>query len=110
MKENKKLVELINLLKSSDKAVWKRIAFFLEKPVRKRPEVNVSKLNKFANDKEILVVPGKVLGDGIIDKKINVAAFSFSDSAKKKIEEQGGKALSIKDIFDKQEKNLRIII
>ena len=36
--------------------------------------------------------PVKVLGEGEIDKKLNVTASSFSESAKNKIEKAGGKA------------------
>jgi large subunit ribosomal protein L15 len=37
-----------------------------------------------------LYVPIKILGDGVINKKINVEANSFSLSAKKIIEKAGG--------------------
>ena len=40
-----------------------------------------------------LFVPGKVLGTGPLDKKLVVGAFSFSSSARKKIESAGGEAL-----------------
>ena len=38
------------------------------------------------------LVPVKVLGNGTLDKAMNITASSFSDSAIKKIEESGGKA------------------
>ena len=39
--------------------------------------------------------PVKVLGNGSIDKAVNVTASSFSDSAAKKIEDAGGKATTL---------------
>jgi large subunit ribosomal protein L15 len=39
----------------------------------------------------------KILGDGQLSKKLTVSAFSFSASARKAIEEVGGKALIIKE-------------
>ena len=39
--------------------------------------------------------PVKVLGNGSIDKAVNVTASSFSDSAAKKIEGAGGKATTL---------------
>jgi len=39
-----------------------------------------------------IFAPVKVLGNGSIDKAVNVTASSFSDSAAKKIEDAGGKA------------------
>ncbi len=46
-----------------------------------------------------VVVPGKVLGTGPIDKKLVVGAFSFSSSARRKIEAAGGEALSIEEFL-----------
>ena len=40
------------------------------------------------------LVPVKVLGNGSLDKAVNVTASSFSESAMKKIEESGGKAIT----------------
>ena len=41
------------------------------------------------------LVPIKVLGNGSIDKPVNVTASAFSDSAAKKIEEAGGKVITL---------------
>jgi len=39
-----------------------------------------------------------VLGAGSINKKLTVAAYKFSDSAAKKIEEAGGRKLTIPEL------------
>lgn len=67
--------------------------------------INLSELNKFENgaevNPEILKNAGiiknsldgiKVLGNGTLDKKLTVKANKFSASAKKQIEDLGGKA------------------
>jgi len=67
--------------------------------------VNVEELNKFEDGSEIdtqaIVAAGlvkktmngiKILGDGNLSKKLTVKVAAFSDSAKQKIEEAGGKA------------------
>jgi len=67
--------------------------------------VNLSALDKFKSgatvDKEKLLEEGilskceygvKVLGNGALKKKLTVRASAFSETAKKKIEEAGGKA------------------
>jgi len=67
--------------------------------------VNLTALNKFKSgatvDKEALLESGvlskceygvKVLGNGTLKKKLTVKATAFSESAKRKIEEAGGKA------------------
>lgn len=98
MKDNEQLNKLIESLKTEKKGFWKKVAYELSKPRRSRIEVNLSKLDVYANDGGVLLVPGKVLGSGNISKKMTVAAFSFSDSAKKLIEARGGKAISISDL------------
>ena len=67
--------------------------------------INLSDLNKFEENTtvtpEILKDTGfvknqldgiKVLGNGTLDKKVNVKAHKFSETAKEKIEAAGGKA------------------
>ena len=110
---NTKLKELIVDLKSKSREtpLWKRVASDLEKPSRQRRQVNLYKLNKFAKDGETMLVPGKVLSVGELDKKITVAAFQYSQFAKKKIEEKQGSALTISELFKKnpKAKGIRII-
>ncbi len=62
-------------------AIWDYVADLLEKPTRRRVEVNVGKINRLANDGDVVVVPGKVLGYGVLSKKVTIAAWSFSRGA-----------------------------
>ena len=98
-KTNIQLVQLVQELKkqaSQEKVkIWKRIANDLEKPTRNRRVINVYKLNKFTKSEETVIVPGKVLGMGEIDHKLNVAAFNFSRQAAEKIVNAEGKIYSI---------------
>ncbi|AIY90641.1 50S ribosomal protein L18e [Geoglobus acetivorans] len=115
-KSNPNLVRLIDDLLSAsaekEAKVWKELAERLAKPLRNYAEVNVGKLERYVNDGEMAVVPGKVLGGGEISKPVTVAAFRFSDSARAKIEAAGGKCLSIQDALreNPEGKNLRIIV
>ena len=94
---------------SKNKApVWKKVATRLAAARRKRPEVNLYDLEKHCSDNEAVVVPGKVLGIGNVSKKVVVAAQSFSGSAKKKIVEAGGKALSIKKMAEENPKGSKV--
>jgi len=79
----------------SEKPLWRRVAGELSRPKRQRAEVNLSKLDQYADDDATVIVPGKVLGAGALSKKLTVAAFSFSGSARKLIDAAGGKALTI---------------
>lgn len=82
----------------------------LEGPKDKRDRLNVGDINKNIENfvergkaekkgKDIVIeMEGyKILGGGDIDKKIKVKAKSFSETAKKKIEDAGGEAVVIGD-------------
>jgi len=114
-KTNPNLVKLIEFLfKASAEnkvKIWKDIAERLARPKRLYAEVNVSKIQRYANEGDMIVVPGKVLGGGKILKPVTVAALSFSESAKRKIESVGGKCLSIRELVEMNPKgsNVRIM-
>jgi large subunit ribosomal protein L18e len=85
------------------KAVFETIAEGLNAPTRMRAEVNLHHLQKMAekNKDKILVVPGKILGTGEISVAVEVAAFSFSASAKEKISAAKGKVHTLRELMDK---------
>jgi len=79
--------------------LWRDLMERINTPRRKRIVVNVSRINRYTNANDIVVVPGKVLGAGIIDHPVIVAALGFSKSAKEKIEKAGGRSLTIKELI-----------
>lgn len=101
-KSDPNLLELILELKRETReggaAVWRDIAKRLEKPRRNWAEVNLSRLDRYADEGDVVVVPGKVLGAGKLSKSLTVAAYGFSGSASRKIEEAGGKNLTIQQL------------
>ena len=78
-------------------AIWRDAARYLAAPHSTETEVNVGHLSRLGDGP--VVVPGKVLGTGPIDRKLVVGAFSFSSSARRKIEAAGGEALSIEEFL-----------
>jgi len=98
-KTDPNLLVLIDSLKTETRTngaeIWRDIALRLEKSKQNWAEVNLSKLERNAAEDDVIVVPGKVLGSGSLSKKLTVAAYDFSESAKKKIAEAGGKHLTI---------------
>ncbi len=114
MATNPRIVELVQELKiesyKNDAKIWKDIAKRLSKPARRRAEVNISKINRHTEDGYVVIVPGKVLGAGKLDHKVIVAAFSFSESAKKAIEEAGGKCMKIEDLVKENPKGSMVKI
>jgi len=93
------IVTLEKASKKEDAPIWKAVAYELSRPTRKRVEVNVGRIAKHVSDGDTVVVPGKVLGLGRIDKKVTVAAWAFSESARAKIEAAGGRAIGILDLI-----------
>ncbi len=109
----RKLVRELRKYANKYKApIWDYVAELLERPSRRRVAVNVSKINRYAKDNEVVVVPGKVLGAGILTKKVTVAAIAFSESALRKIVNAGGRVLFIGDLIKENPRGsgVRIII
>jgi large subunit ribosomal protein L18e len=105
------IAELKQTARKENAKIWRRIAVDLEKPTRQRRKVNVYKISKIAQDGEVVIVPGKVLGTGDISHKVTVAAHTFSRQAVEKINNAGGKVLKINDIMKQNPKgkNVRIL-
>ncbi len=91
--------------------IWKAVAADLNRQRRRRFEVNLSSLERNAQPKETVIVPGVVLGAGEITKHVNVAALRFSGSAREKIEKAGGTCMTIEELHEKNPKgkNARIM-
>lgn len=108
---NPMLIKVIRELKRTSVKqkvnIWKRVAQDLEKPTRQRREVNLITLNKYTKPKETVIIPGKVLSDGELDHEVTVAAWKFSEGAKKKLKN----AITIPELLKKNPKgkDVRII-
>lgn len=92
-KRNPELVDTIMNAKKNEK--WFRISELLASPRKNKIEKNLDTINKESKDGEIIIVPGKVLSMGELNKKIKIVALDFSDSAKEKILKSGNKLSTI---------------
>lgn len=114
-KTNPRLTDLIAECKSvardSGADVWHDIADRLEKPRRTHAEVNLGRIERYANEDETVVVPGKVLGSGVLQKDVTVAAVSFSGTAETKIEQADGDVVRLEDAVENNPdgRNVRVI-
>ncbi|WP_247009235.1 50S ribosomal protein L18e [Halorientalis litorea] len=92
-KTNPRLRSLIADLKSTARDsggdVWADVAEQLEKPRRTHAEVNLGRIERYAREDETVVVPGKVLGSGVLQKDVAVAAVDVSGTAQTKIDQVG---------------------
>ena len=85
-KTNQELVETI--LSAAKNEKWIDIARIISGPRRNRIDVNLSKINDEAEDGETILVPGKVLSQGEISKKIKIIALNFSENAREKLSKE----------------------
>lgn len=83
-KSNKELVETI--LAAKKKKAWFEVSAILSGPRRKITSLNLGEMNEKAKEGDVIVVPGKVLSQGEINKKIKIVALGFSKKAKEKLE------------------------
>lgn len=94
--------------KSHKATVWTAASRMLNQPTSLRVEVNVGRLSRIGSEGGALLVPGKVLGWGTVDKKLVVGAFAFSSSAREKIEANGGSAITIEQLVKKYPDGSRV--
>jgi large subunit ribosomal protein L18e len=103
---NPLLKETIKTLKDASRKsgqnIWAAMAEGLDKPKRRRVSVNLSRINRHTQPGDIVAVPGKVLASGALDHPVTVAAYSFSDGARKKIIQTEGKAVSLTSLIEEQ--------
>ncbi len=113
-KSNSSLVKTISELKEAsrknDAPLWRSIATRLEGSSRNWPSVNVSRLEYNVTKNGKAIVPGKLMGTGIVTKKMTVAAYSFTDSAREKINSAGGKCLTYSELIKKAPKGTDIMV
>lgn len=103
-KTNPRLSKLVFDLKAQSRqhnvAFWRDIAERIEKPARNYPEVNLSKINRYSKDNEIVIIPGKVLGSGNLNHPVTVVALNFSLTAEDLITRANGKCMTIEQLME----------
>jgi len=111
---NPQLVELISFLrktsKEQDAPIWTDVADMLAHSRRQRAAVNLSSINRYTTQEDIVVVPGKVLASGALDHSVTVAAFEASSAAKVKLEASKSKLISIPELIAQNPKGSKVKI
>jgi large subunit ribosomal protein L18e len=82
-KNNPELIETIIMAKKN--AGWIEAAKILSGPRKERINLNLDQIDNQSKEGERVVVLGKVLSQGKINKKIKIIALGFSERAKEKI-------------------------
>ena len=111
-KGNPILVETLRAAKKTGNEIWMRVAGVLSGPRRKKIAINLDNIEKATKEGDSIVVPGKILSQGEISKKIAVIALAFSEKAKEKLLKTKSHAVSILDEIKKnpEAKGLRLIM
>ena len=88
--------ELVNTLMACKKnEAWMNVGAILSRSKSQMPVVNLDKIDKESKDGDLVIVPGKILGNGEMTKKIRVAALNFSESAKEKLGKHKSEMITI---------------
>ncbi len=93
------VVQIIRTLRkksnANDAPIWKAVSKRLLKSRRSRPAVNLSRISRYADKDDVVVVPGKVLSSGELKHPVTIAALAFSERAIEKITAAKGKAITL---------------
>ncbi len=92
--------------KDRSNKIYENLAKLLNK--RNSIKVNLWKLSKHSKEGDYLIVPGKVLGVGSLDHKINICAIDFSESALEQLRKSNSTVMKIQDAISK--KGLKILM
>jgi len=83
LKTNPELAETINL--ATKNSNWLEIARILASSTRKQPAINFSEIDKNAELGDTIIIPGKVLSQGELTKRIKICALAISEQARGKL-------------------------
>jgi large subunit ribosomal protein L18e len=102
--------KLIRDLWKTRRNIWRKLSKKLSGSRKDRVEANLKRINRKTKDNDVIVVPGKILGVGILDHKITIAALNASRSAREKIEASGSKLITINELLEQnpEGKNVKI--
>ena len=99
-KSNQELVKTIIVAKKNKK--WHEVSAILSRPRRSSLSLNLSEIDEQGKEGETVLIPGKVLSEGEIEKKIKIVALKFSGRAREKLEKA---KISFSDISEEIKKN-----
>jgi|TARA_B100001750_G_C15501998_1_gene597841 large subunit ribosomal protein L18e len=97
LETNYELIEIKKKARSNKAKIWQDIVHRLDHV----SEINLYHISKITKSNDVVVVPGKVLGDGVLTHSVTIGALSYTKSAKNKIKEAGGISFSIPELITK---------
>lgn len=93
-------------------AIWRDVSKRLMAPQKNRVEKNLGDINRITTDGDVIVIPGKILGNGALSKSITIASYAISKSAAVKLKASKIEHLTIEELVDRHPdgKGVRIIV
>jgi large subunit ribosomal protein L18e len=111
---NTELIDTIRFLKikaRENKArIWSVAADQLSRPRRSRAVLNLNHVSRSTNPDSVVFVAGKLLGSGVINHRVVIGAFEFSQTAREKVEQAGGQCMAMKDFVTRYPKGSNVTI
>ena len=98
-KQNPEIVHTIFAAKKNKN--WMKVAQKISGARRKYDSVNLKNIDLKTKEGDTIVVIGKVLGSGEINKKVRVCALGFSESARSKLKKAKCEAVTILEEINK---------
>ena len=101
---NPLLKALIEELNKQNALIWKRIAYELGRPKRKKRQVNLSELQRNTKSGETVLLLGKLLSSGTLKNKLIIATWNASTKAAAAVKAAGGTIIPIQELIKKNPK------
>lgn len=92
------------ILEAKKNKEWVKIAQIISGSTRNYSSINLKEINRKSSEGDTIVVPGKVLGSGELDKKVKICALKFSVSAVEKMRSSKSEAVTLIDEIKKNPK------
>ncbi|EQD37772.1 50S ribosomal protein L18e [mine drainage metagenome] len=89
---------LVKVSRENSSVIWRDVAERLAGGNRRYASINIGKINKLSKDGDVVIVPGSVLGTGVINKKVTLSALRISKSAMAKVQKSGSSFKTLKEL------------
>ena len=96
------IVEIEKNIEKTKSRFWIRILKEIKKKKQAKREINISRINKHTKKNDVIIAPGKVLGDVELQHPITITYFNISKSAESKIKK--AKIVYLKELLKKNNK------
>lgn len=95
---------VIILREATKNKYWREIAKILSSSSRRYSSVNLSQIDKQTTPGDTVIIPGKVLSEGDLTKKVRICSLSISKPAREKLKSTKSEYVTILEEIKKNQK------